>query len=126
MARNLRHDCGGATAVEFAVLLPVLLLVLTGILEFGRALWIRQDMQFAVEEAARYALVNDTASASAITGVATARLGAVGPATPGVTVATTIASDSVTVAATAVFTPIFTGLLPEGMFTMTARARTPR
>ena len=48
----------GATAVEMAFLLPVFLLFLLGICEFGRALWTQTALQFAVEAAARCAAVS--------------------------------------------------------------------
>jgi Flp pilus assembly protein TadG len=44
---------GGVTAVEMAFLLPVFLMFLMGIVEFGRALWTQTALQFAVEAAAR-------------------------------------------------------------------------
>jgi Flp pilus assembly protein TadG len=49
---------GGATAVEMAFLLPVFMLFLLGICEFGRALWTQTALQFAVEAAARCAAVS--------------------------------------------------------------------
>ena len=48
----------GATAVEMALLLPVLLSLLFGICEFGRAMWTQTSLQYAVEEAARCAAIN--------------------------------------------------------------------
>jgi Flp pilus assembly protein TadG len=49
---------GGATAVEMAFLLPVFMLFLLGICEFGRGLWTQTALQFAVEAAARCAAVS--------------------------------------------------------------------
>lgn len=48
---------GGATAVEMAYLLPVFLLFLFAIEEFGRLLWTQTALQFAVEAAARCAVL---------------------------------------------------------------------
>jgi len=45
----------GATAVEFALLLPVLLLLLFGIIDFGRALNAQITLTQAVREGARLA-----------------------------------------------------------------------
>ncbi|HLO77311.1 MAG TPA: TadE/TadG family type IV pilus assembly protein [Magnetospirillum sp.] len=126
MFPRLHRDCTGAMAVEFALLLPVLLLMLTGILEFGRAMWIRQDMQFAVEEAARYALANDTASVTAISAKVSARLGAVGPAGVPMTVTTTVDADAITVTASADFATVIPGILPQGNAVLSARCRLPR
>ena len=49
---------GGASAVEMAFLLPVFMLFILGICEFGRALWTQTALQFAVEAAARCAAVS--------------------------------------------------------------------
>lgn len=126
MAAPLHKNCAGSTAVEFAMVLPVLLAVVLGVLEFGRALWLRHDMQFAVEEAARFALANDTATATAISAVASSRLAAVGPGSAAVTIATVLDAGAVTVTATNNFQTLVPGLLPDGMVTLTARSRIPR
>lgn len=124
-AARLPRDCRGSTAVEFAMVLPLLVAVVFGVLEFGRAMWMRQSMQFAVEEAARYALANTTASATAISTIASARLATVGP-DAGIAVATTLDANAVTVTASADFQTIVPGLLPAGAVTLTARSRLPR
>lgn len=55
--RGLRIAQGGAIAAEFALVIPVLLLFSFSIIEFGRAMWMRNAMQSVVEAAARcYAL----------------------------------------------------------------------
>jgi Flp pilus assembly protein TadG len=48
----------GATAIEMAFLLPVFMLFLLGICEFGRAMWTQTALQFAVEAAARCAAIS--------------------------------------------------------------------
>src|SRR5580765_7157069 len=58
---RLWRSHGGATAVEMAFLLPVFLLLLLGIEEFGRALWTQTALQYASEVAARCAAVNPSA-----------------------------------------------------------------
>jgi Flp pilus assembly protein TadG len=55
---RLWRGCDGTTAVEAAFVLPLLLLVLLGIVEFGRAIWIQTSLQYAVTAAARCAAVN--------------------------------------------------------------------
>jgi Flp pilus assembly protein TadG len=47
----------GATAVEFALVAPLLFLLLFAITEFGRAWWTKNSLQYAVERATRYAVV---------------------------------------------------------------------
>lgn len=48
---------GGATAVEFAFLLPLLLLAPLTAIELGRAAWAQSALNHAVQEAARCASV---------------------------------------------------------------------
>jgi Flp pilus assembly protein TadG len=48
----------GQALVEFALVLPVLLLVITGIVQFGRAMNYDEQETHLVNEAARYAMVN--------------------------------------------------------------------
>lgn len=58
-------DCRwGATAVEFAIIAPVFLAMVLGTVELGRVMWIKGSIQFAVEEASRYAMVNTSVSMS--------------------------------------------------------------
>lgn len=52
----------GATAVEFAMVLPILFLLLFGCYEFGRANMIRHTAQGAAYEAARVAIVPGASS----------------------------------------------------------------
>ena len=54
---GLKSDRRGSIAAEFALVIPLLLLLSFGIIEFGRAMWVRNSLQSAVEDAARcYAL----------------------------------------------------------------------
>lgn len=50
----------GASLVEFAFIVPVLLLLLVGILEYSRFLFTVQVMNNAAREGARYVVVNTT------------------------------------------------------------------
>jgi Flp pilus assembly protein TadG len=47
----------GTAAVEASITISVLLLLIVGSIEFGRALWTYNTMLVAVEEAGRYAMV---------------------------------------------------------------------
>lgn len=47
----------GTAAVEFALIVTPLFLLLFGIIEFGRMMWTESSLHFAVEEAARCASV---------------------------------------------------------------------
>jgi len=59
----------GVEAIEFAIVLPVLLLFLLGCIEFGRFYWTQSELQYAAEAAARCVTV---ACPTGITGAGTA------------------------------------------------------
>ncbi len=52
----------GAVALEFAIGLPIFLAMVYGIFEFGRVFWTQNTMEFAIEEAARFTMVNPNAA----------------------------------------------------------------
>jgi len=64
--RRFINSRKGATAVEFALIAPVFLIMVIGVFELGRAMWIKASMQYAVEETTRYAIVNTGASTSTL------------------------------------------------------------
>jgi len=69
--RALRRASEGVAAVEFAVVFPVFMLLVLGIMDFGRAFWTWNTMRLAVEQAGRYAMVYngcDTGGACGPTG----------------------------------------------------------
>jgi Flp pilus assembly protein TadG len=56
LARLLR-GVDGSAVIEFAVVANALLLLLLGVVEFGRLYWTQSALQSAVEATARYATV---------------------------------------------------------------------
>ena len=68
-------QCRGASAVEFVLVAPALLLFLFGIIETGRVLWFQNALNYAVQEAARCASVNPTicGTTAAVQGFAATR-----------------------------------------------------
>lgn len=60
-ATNTKSSQRGATLVEFAIGATVFLMVMFGVIEFGRALWTHNALADAARRAARYA-VNQKAS----------------------------------------------------------------
>jgi len=52
----------GAAAVEAALIMGVLLLMIAGSIEFAQALWTNNTMLLAVEQAGRYAMVHNNAA----------------------------------------------------------------
>lgn len=59
--RRLRRDERGQALVEFALVLPILLLLVLGIIDFGRAWNLHQTITDAAREGARRAVVYDPA-----------------------------------------------------------------
>lgn len=59
--RTLRKDDRGQAIVELALVLPVILLLIVGVLEFARAWNLHQVMTDAVREGARRAAIADLA-----------------------------------------------------------------
>jgi Flp pilus assembly protein TadG len=64
---SLGRNIAGSTAVEFALVIPVLSLMVLGMIEFGRLLWTQNSIQYAVEEAARCAAMGQTTGATLCT-----------------------------------------------------------
>lgn len=52
------RDRSGTSAIEFALLFPVFIVLFLGIVEFGRLLWMQSSLQQAVEAGARCAAVS--------------------------------------------------------------------
>ena len=61
LVRRATRRQRAAALVEFAVVLPVLLLILFGIMEFGQLFRVRQTCLHAAREAARLAVLQSTA-----------------------------------------------------------------
>ncbi len=115
----------GATAVEFAIVAPLFLVMVYGVMEVGRALWIKSTMQFAVEETTRYAMVNTSASTSTLVTYAYTKLS--GMNSTGITFTATLTTGTpnfMTVAGTYDFTALVSLVeLPD--FTLNASSRVP-
>ncbi len=72
LPRGLRRrfaDGRGGAAVEFALVLPFLFLVIYGIIEVGFLLWDVAVLDFAVEQAARCAVVNSAGVCNTQSGI---------------------------------------------------------
>jgi Flp pilus assembly protein TadG len=50
-----RERCGNST-VEFALVLPLFILLTFGVLDFGRLFWTQETLSYALREAGRYAV----------------------------------------------------------------------
>jgi Flp pilus assembly protein TadG len=58
LRRKARRKSRGQTLVEFALVFPLLILLLMGIFDFGRAIFLYNSLTNAAREGARLALVN--------------------------------------------------------------------
>lgn len=72
--RTFARREGGATIVEFALVTPVLILVLVACLDFARAINAHVTVANASHEGARYAALHPSANLSAITASVAARV----------------------------------------------------
>lgn len=70
---SLWRDRQGAAALETALLAPVLLALLLGVMEVGRMAWTRATLTYAVQETARYASVRKITDDTQLTAFAAAR-----------------------------------------------------
>lgn len=119
-------DRRGVTAVEFALVVPVLLLVVFAITEFGRMFWIQNSIQFAVEEAGRYAMVNTSATESQLQTYAQGKI--FGMSTSGITFSAPLQNsggiDYRSITASYDF-QFMIPMLPPGTITLSAKSRVP-
>jgi Flp pilus assembly protein TadG len=53
-----RDDERGQSIVEFALLLPVMLLIITGLFDVARAVWEENTLAYSAREGTRYAIVH--------------------------------------------------------------------
>jgi len=62
MRRLFRSDEGGQSLIEFALVLPLILLIITGLFDVARATWQENTLAYAAREGTRYAIVHGSAS----------------------------------------------------------------
>lgn len=59
IAQRLIRDQSGSSAVEFAIVLPLLMIFLFGIIDAGRWMWTYNEAEKATQMGARFAIVGD-------------------------------------------------------------------
>jgi Flp pilus assembly protein TadG len=64
--RRAARDDAAQSLVEFAIILPLILLIITGIFDVARAAWQENTLAYAAREATRYAIVHGSTSTSPI------------------------------------------------------------
>ena len=118
-------DSRGASAVEFALIAPVVLIMMLGLIEFGRAFWIKSTLQFAVEEAGRYNMVYTSKTEAEIKAYAEGMLPSVlSGATVTATEETTGSDEFMSITATFDFDSLVP-LLNIPTITLQAKSRVP-
>ncbi len=60
MTARRRRRTGGAAALEFALVAPLLFVLLFGLLDLALMFWVNLSMQYAVREGARYAVTGQS------------------------------------------------------------------
>jgi Flp pilus assembly protein TadG len=122
----LRHE-RGASAIEMAIALPLLIALIGGIFDFGRYYWIRNSMQLATEETGRYVMITGTTTQSTVQTYLQGKVQAVPSAQVTVNVTPQAGTPSyLTITATYSFSSIFgnfVGLLANR--TLTTRVKVP-
>jgi len=126
--KKLAASRRGATAVEFAMVAPIFIIMVAGVFEMGRAMWIKSSMQYAVEETTRYAIVNTSASTSTLATYASTAYSSSGNSISGATFAATQTTVSgrtyILITGSYDFTVIIP-LVPFPDVTLSARSRIP-
>ena len=60
MLWDRRSGAEGAVAVEFAMIIPLLLLLLLGVIDFGRAMYVKNSLVYAASQGARVAAIHSS------------------------------------------------------------------
>jgi Flp pilus assembly protein TadG len=110
--RTRGHRERGAAAVEFALVLPILLLLVFGIAEFGRAYYIQTTLSGAAREGVRIMALQDDADEAE----ATTKAAATGLALTNDQISVTPTTCSGTTAGTATVTVTYPVQLMSGLF----------
>ena len=64
LVRFLRRSEGGQSLIEFALVLPLFLLIITGLFDVARAVFQENTLAYAAREGTRYAIVHGSAAAT--------------------------------------------------------------
>ncbi len=125
-----RNDEGGATAVEFSIIIMAFLMLVIGIMEASHALWVYNGVRNATEKISREALVQPDLSDTALEDMGKESLQAMQISPEGFTIETeTVEQGEVTfkrVASTYEYTSLVSVFLPESMESFTIREETSR
>jgi Flp pilus assembly protein TadG len=124
---GLRADRRGTAAVEFALVSVLLVAMMIGVIDAGRLFWVRGSLQYAAEEAGRWAISHPTATAAQIVAVARTRAGEAGSPNADVVATPETAPDGTRFVTVELrdSVPIGQGLLPLRPVPLLGRSRVP-
>ncbi|MGE5547800.1 MAG: TadE/TadG family type IV pilus assembly protein [Solirubrobacterales bacterium] len=124
MTRTFRSDQRGVAAIEAALILPVILLMIAGIFEYSRVLLAEHMIRDIIDEAARSGVVKAQSTTAIETSVETQLAQVSGLNAHEVTVTETVTALTVTVDGT--MNLFFGDFLPSNLATFSLTARFPR
>ena len=67
MSRSNRRRYNGQGIVEFAIVAPIFFVMLFGIMEMGRLVWMNHELTNGTREAARFAMVHGSEASTCVT-----------------------------------------------------------
>lgn len=117
-------DKDGQTIIEFALLLPILIMVLFGITEFGRAIMVKNVLHTAAREGARLAAVSAVGDSLMVQARVVTVLQAASISDYQITITTDVAAKTVEVEVTTDFEVLSGGVLDPFMGTLQLKGKT--
>ena len=118
-----RHAGRGQSLVEFALVLPIFLLIVMGIVDLGRGVFAYNSVTNGAREAARLAIVNQDAASVQARGVSQVAIAET--ATPNITVSYRQPTPNANPASNAVCSPVNVGCIAVVTFQTTFKPITP-
>lgn len=120
------RETAGTTTIEFAIVVLIFIVFWMGVMEFGRAMWVRNTLQTATEEAARYAMAHATVTDAQLITRATDYFEATGNTEATFTIVRDTASgvDFLTINGIYTFQSLFS-IIDFGVVNLDARSRVP-
>ena len=124
MRKFLLKEKDGQSVIEFALILPILLLVLFGITEFGRAIMVTNVLNTASREGARLAAVSPVGDSLSVRGRVVQVLQAANITAKEITIQFLLAEKSVEVTVTTDFEVLSGGILDPFIGTFELKGKT--
>lgn len=124
MRKFLLKEKDGQSVIEFALILPILLLVLFGITEFGRAIMVTNVLNTASREGARLAAVSPVGDSLSVRGRVVQVLDAANITAKEITIQFFLAEKSVEVTVTTDFEVLSGGILDPFIGTFELKGKT--